>query len=84
MDRFNAHLSLSLPLVPAGSEWNARWQRKLMTQTLRLAAKTAMEYPSENFVALIGDATNLWEVEWKKKMAAKLIMMGVSTDQIVS
>ena len=78
MDRLNAHLSLSLPLVSAGSEWNARWHRKLMAQTLRLAAKTASEHPSEHFVALVrlrfsGPST-----------IANLVKMGVRPDQIVS
>ena len=62
-----------------------------MAQTLRLAAKTAIEQPSENFVAVInpedGSRQGWTQHRSKKdpnKVLADLVKMGVHIDQIVS
>ena len=36
------------------SEWNRKMATKHLSQTLRLAAKTAAEHPSDKFVARVG------------------------------
>ena len=71
-----AETIMAQPLFPTNStvsEWNRKMARKHITQTLRLAAKTAKEHPSDKFMVLL----------YHEPLAANLVKMGVDTDQIV-
>ena len=59
------------------SEWNKKMATKHLSQTLRLAAKTAAEHPSEKFVARLG-----YHGDPTKEVVA-LEKMGVNPEQIV-
>ena len=70
------------------SLWNRAQARKHLTSTLRLAAKTAAENPSDSFVAIIDPTPGYKGYGRRKvdpnKLLLSLIKMGVRPDQITS
>ena len=78
--REQAEAIMAQPIYPSNStvsEWNRKMATKHLSQTLRLAAKTAAEHPSEKFVARLG-----YHGDPTKEVVA-LEKMGVNPEQIV-